>query len=91
MPISWLKSYGKCQFSIGDPNLGNRLLANMRNLSCLENFKSVQNLTSSRLLSQIKNDYHLNILLYFTDILFGAIQRFCLPPVSKFALVNIHY
>jgi len=41
VPVSRLKSYGDCAFSVAAPNLWNRLPANIRNASSLENFKSL--------------------------------------------------
>jgi len=41
VPVSRLKSYGDCVFSVTAPTLWNRLLANIRNVSSLENFKSL--------------------------------------------------
>ena len=41
VPVSRLKSYGDCPFSVAAPNLRNRLLAAIRNASFLENLKSV--------------------------------------------------
>ena len=41
VPVSRLKSYGDCAFSVAAPTLWNRLPADIRNASSLENFKSV--------------------------------------------------
>ena len=41
VPVSWLKSYGDCAFSVAAPTLWNRLLEDIKNVSSLENFKSV--------------------------------------------------
>ena len=38
VPVSWLKSYGDCTFSVAPPTLWNRFPANNRNASSLENF-----------------------------------------------------
>ena len=57
------------------PTLSNRLAANMRNASSLSNFKSILKNTCLRLLSQIKNNYLLNL---FKDILFGVLLYYIL-------------
>ena len=41
VPVSWLKSYGDCAFSVAAPTLWNKLQANIRNALSLENFLSV--------------------------------------------------
>ena len=41
VPVSRLKSYGDCAFSVAAPNLWNKLPANIRNSSSLGNFKSL--------------------------------------------------
>ena len=41
VPVSRLKSYGDCAFSVAAPTLWNKLLADGRKASSLENFKSV--------------------------------------------------
>ena len=41
VPVSRLKSYDDCAFSVAAPTLWNRLSADIRNASSLENFKSV--------------------------------------------------
>ena len=41
VPVSRLKSYGDCAFSVAAPTLWNRLPADIRNASSLENLKSV--------------------------------------------------
>ena len=41
VPVSRLKSYGDCAFSVAAPTLWNRLPANIRNASSLGNFKSL--------------------------------------------------
>jgi len=41
VPVSRFKSYGDCVFSVAAPTLWNRLPANIRNASSLENFKSL--------------------------------------------------
>ena len=41
VPVSQLKSYGDCAFSVAAPTLWNRLPANIRNASTLGNFKSL--------------------------------------------------
>jgi hypothetical protein len=40
VPVSQLKSYGDCAFSVTAPTLWNKLPANIRKASSLENFKS---------------------------------------------------
>ena len=62
VPVSWLKSYGDCAFSVTALSLWNRLPADIRNVSFLEFVLSVLKHTCSRLLSQINIDYHLNLL-----------------------------
>jgi len=92
VPVSRLKSYGDCAFSVAAAILWNKLPANIRNASSLENFNPFQKHTCSRSLSQI--------IFYsvFTDILFGVlldyklfVQRLWMAPPSKDALLNIHY
>ena len=39
--VSWLKSYGDCAFSVAAPTLWNKLPPDIRNVSSLENFKSL--------------------------------------------------
>ena len=41
VPVSRLRSYGDCVFSVRAPNLWNKLPADIRNASSLENVKSV--------------------------------------------------
>ena len=41
VPVSRLKSYGDCTFSVAAPTLWNRLSENVRNASSLDNFKSL--------------------------------------------------
>jgi len=41
VPVSRVKSYGDCAFSVAAPTLWNKLPADIRNASSLENFKSV--------------------------------------------------
>ena len=41
VPVSRLKSYGDCAFSVAAPTLWNRLSVDIRNASSLENVKSV--------------------------------------------------
>ena len=41
VPVSRLKSYGDCAFSVAAPTLWNRLPADVRNASSLENLKSI--------------------------------------------------
>ena len=40
VPVSWLKPYVDCAFSVAAPALWNRLPADIRNVSPLENFKT---------------------------------------------------
>ena len=39
VPVSWLKSYGDCAFSVAAPTLWNKLPANIRNASSLGNYR----------------------------------------------------
>ena len=58
MPVSRLKSYGDCAFSIATPNLWKRLTADIRNYaSSLDNFKSVLETHLFKVASQINNYY----------------------------------
>ena len=41
VPVSRLKSYGDCVFSVADPTSWNRFPADIRNALSLENFKSL--------------------------------------------------
>jgi len=41
VPVSQLKSYGDCAFSVSAPTLWNRLPTDIRNALSLENFKSI--------------------------------------------------
>ena len=41
VPVSQLKSYGDCTFSVAAPTLWNKLPTDNRNVSSLENFKSI--------------------------------------------------
>ena len=60
VPMSQLKSYGDCAFSVAAPTLWNKLPADIRNASSLGNFKSILKHPCSRSLSQINNYYLLN-------------------------------
>ena len=69
VPVSQLKSYGDCVFSVATPTLWNKLPANIRNASSLENVKSI--LKTNLFNVAFTDKYLLNILYrVFTDILF---------------------
>ena len=98
LQVSRLKSYGDCAFSVAAPTLWNRLSADIRNASSLENFKSLFKNTCLRSLSQMNNYYLLNHYRVLTDILFGIllyyilfVQCLWMAPASKGALLNVHY
>ena len=60
-----LKSCGDCAFSVVAPTLWNRLPADIRNASSLENFKSLLKIHLFKSLSQINNYYLLNHYMVF--------------------------
>jgi len=60
--MSRLKSYGDCAFSVAAPALSTKLLADIRNVSSLDFFLIRSKNTCSMSLSQINNNYLLNLL-----------------------------
>ena len=48
VPVSRLKSYGDCAFSVAGPTLWNRLPADIRNVMSFENFKSLLKTLNSK-------------------------------------------
>jgi len=78
VPVSRLKSYGNCAFSVAATTLWNRLPADNRNMSSLGNFKFVLKHTCSMSLSQINICFLLNHLEGFTDILSGVLLYYIL-------------
>ena len=75
--MSRLKSYGDCAFSVAAPTLWNKLPANIRNASPLENFKS---LLKTHLFKVAFTDkiFFFNYYRVFTDILFGVLLYYIL-------------
>ena len=84
VPVSRLKSYGDCAFSIAAPTLWNRLPTNIRNASSLGTFKSLLKTHLFRVASQINKYYLLNHYRVFTDSIWGIIilHIICTGPLN---------
>ena len=64
VPVSRLKLYGNCAFSVAIRNLWNKLSVYNRNVSPLEHF-NLKTHACSMLLLQMNNTYRLNLILGF--------------------------